>query len=278
MGKYNLHTHTFRCNHAVGDVSDMAEAARAEGYTTLGISEHTILNDDKWRDMRLTFSNVDEYFEAIKKQKEQEEASECGLRILAGLECEPLSEYFGFYKEIKDKYNVDYFIESNHFFPYEGGYICASGERFDVQKKIKAYAECSVKGMETGMFFCLGHPDMFMAEKERWDAYTADVMRDLIRASIQYKVPLEINLNGYRKGLVRRGLNLRYQYPVEEFWAIAASEGAEVIIGVDAHMPRNFAMSYPELNLMIKKYNFNILDEQTVLSRLKVEKCGREHG
>jgi len=270
MGRYNLHTHTYRCRHASGDIPELIEVAKENGYTTLGISEHTVLSDEKWPDMRLGKDDVDEYFSCIEKNRLKEEAKFDGIKLLAGLECEPLEEYFSFYKEIKDKYKVDFLLMANHFFLYEGRYITAFDDRFDIQRKIKVYAEHIIKGMESGLFYYLAHPDIFMTTKERWDSYSESVMKDLMQAAKQYNMPMEINLNGFKKGKVRRGLNLRYMYPFEEFWELAAKEGIDVVIGVDAHTPRIFAQDFPDCNAMLEKYDFNLLTEEDILARIDV--------
>lgn len=267
-----MHTHTFRCNHAVGDIPELIEAARESGYTTLGFSEHTILSDQKWAEIRLVQENVEEYFTLIDRQREIEAAKPEGMRIYSGMECESLDEYFSFYQEIVEQYHVDYLLGSNHFFPYEGTYMGVCDDRYDVQKKIKGYADYIIKGIESGLFLYIAHPDMLMAGKERWDPYIRSVMKEMMQAAKQHQVALEINLNGYRKGKVRKGLNLRYQYPFEEFWALAAEEQVDVVIGVDAHSPRNFAVTYPELEAMLKQYSLKLLDEEEIVRRIEAGK------
>ncbi len=269
MEQYNLHTHTFRCQHAIGDIPDYIEAARSAGYTTLGFSEHTYLPDGKWANVRLEPERVEEYFSLIRKHQEIEAQRPDGMRILAGLECEPLKEYFGFYQELKEQYNLDYMIAGNHFFSYEGGYVTTFEDRYDVQKKIKAQMQGIIDGIESGLFFYVAHPDMFMSSKERWDSYTAGAAKEMIAVAKAHNMPLEINLNGYKKGLVRVGLNLRYQYPYEAFWELVAKEGADVVIGVDAHSPRSFAVEYPALQALLQEYDLHILHQEDVLARLK---------
>ena len=38
--KFNLHTHTWRCGHAVGEDSEYIENAIVAGFECLGFSEH----------------------------------------------------------------------------------------------------------------------------------------------------------------------------------------------------------------------------------------------
>ena len=272
MEKYNFHTHTFRCGHAVGDIPEIIEAAREAGYETLGFSEHTYLPDGRWASVRLKPEDAEGYFSLIRKHQALEQEKIDGMRILAGLECEPVKEYFSFYKELKEKYNLDYMIAGNHFFPYEGQIISAFDDRYDVQKKIKTYMQCIIDGIESGLFFYVAHPDMFMSSKERWDSYTEGAAKEMMAVAKAHHVPLEINLNGYKKGLVRVGLNLRYHYPFDAFWELAAKEGVDVVIGVDAHTPRSFSMQYPALDELLQKYDLHLLHQDAVLARLEGKK------
>ncbi|HOV64555.1 MAG TPA: PHP domain-containing protein, partial [Spirochaetia bacterium] len=57
----NLHTHTYRCKHAVGDVPDYLTCAEAAGITTLGFSDHTPYPDGRWKDLRMDYSELDDY-------------------------------------------------------------------------------------------------------------------------------------------------------------------------------------------------------------------------
>lgn len=53
-------------------------------------------------------------------------------------------------------------------------------------------------------------------------------MRRLAKVLKEYNMPIEINVNGYRKKL---------QYPSRHFMEIGMEEGCDFIVGVDAHAP-----------------------------------------
>ena len=61
----NYHTHTYRCQHASGDVEDYCQAAVEQGLQVLGISDHTALPDDRWPNVRMAFSDLPDYTAAI---------------------------------------------------------------------------------------------------------------------------------------------------------------------------------------------------------------------
>ena len=82
------------------------------------------------------------------------------------------------------------------------------------------------RGLNTGMFSCFAHPDLFYFTGEE-TAYRSR-MRRLCREAKACGVPLEYNLLG--AGLGRN-------YPTPAFWEEAAAVGNSVIIGWDAHSP-----------------------------------------
>ena len=65
MLQRNYHTHTYRCQHATGDVIDYAKAAIDGGLTTLGMSDHAALPDNRWNNVRMSMPELDDYEEAI---------------------------------------------------------------------------------------------------------------------------------------------------------------------------------------------------------------------
>ena len=63
MLQRNYHTHTYRCQHATGDVIDYAKAAIEAGLTTLGMSDHAALPDNRWNNVRMSMPELDDYEE-----------------------------------------------------------------------------------------------------------------------------------------------------------------------------------------------------------------------
>ena len=113
----NYHTHTFRCKHADGDVSDYAQAAVDKGLTVLGITDHTPLPDNRWLSIRMGVSALPAYAGAI----DEVQAREPGLTILKGAECEWAPEYHGFFRDVLlGEYRFDYLILGCHFYPLRG--------------------------------------------------------------------------------------------------------------------------------------------------------------
>ena len=85
-------------------------------------------------------------------------------------------------------------------------------------------------GMETGAFSCVAHPDLFCFEGP--DRVYGEEMTRLCETAKALDIPLEINVLGLRTGRC---------YPNERFWPIAKALGCRVVLGSDAHDPRDVA-------------------------------------
>ena len=105
------HTHTFRCQHATGEVVDYARAAAAAGLARLGAADHTPLPDGRWGSVRMRLEELPAYEAAVAAARR--EVPE--LRVLQGMECDVGAEYFSWYRDTFLARGYDYLIASVHF-------------------------------------------------------------------------------------------------------------------------------------------------------------------
>ena len=227
--KTNYHTHTTRCMHATGDDEDYVLSAIKGGYRILGFSDHTPwkYRTDYVADMRMLPEELPGYVESLKTLREKYHDR---IDIRIGLECEYFPQYIHWLKEQTKKYQLDYIIFGNHHyhtdekFPYFGHHT-------DSRDMLELYEESAIEGMESGLFSCLAHPDLFMRSYPKFDHHCTTISRHICRTAARLNVPLEYNI-GYVAYNEAHGLST---YPCPEFWRIAANEGCTAIIGLDAH-------------------------------------------
>ena len=113
--------------------------------------------------------------------------------------------------------------------------------------------------MSTGLFSYVAHPDYFVRLFAEYDPIIDKFTRMICKASLQYDVPLEMNLSGVRSWYLKEK-NLHYPNP--HFWRIAGEMGVKTVIGVDAHDPTDFSMSnYNYAFELIDKYQINFLKD-----------------
>ncbi len=213
----NYHTHTERCNHAVGSDEAYIQSAIQGGYTTLGFSDHTPwpFTDGYRSPIRMQLGELDWYVESLRalgrKYSDQ-------IEIKVGLECEYYPDYIEWLKEQKERLQLDYLLFGNHY-PYtERGslYFARASSHAD----LRLYLESSIKAMESGLFDCFAHPELFMRGYARVDSYCRSVFGELASAARDLGVVMELNTS---------------MLFVKELWEIVAREEPKVIVGMDAH-------------------------------------------
>lgn len=224
--KVNLHTHTVRCNHAVGADEEYVLAAIEGGYDILGFSDHTPLpyDTDFYNSDKMRLDELDGYIESITSLKEKYKDQ---IQIVMGLECEAVERCFPYLRQVRQK--MDYLILGNH----------GDKEHEDFLGNIRTpellwhYLETAVKGMETGLFLYLAHPDLMLRSYPVFDEEAKKVSRELCREANRLKIPVEYNLTC----ATADALPLPLGYPCRGFWEIAAEENVRAVVGVDAHAP-----------------------------------------
>ena len=77
------------------------------------------------------------------------------------------------------------------------------------------YEESAIEGMESGLYNCLAHPDLFMRSYPKFDHHCATISRHICRTAARLNIPLEYNI-GYVAYNEEHGLNT---YPCPNFVA-----------------------------------------------------------
>ena len=222
--KVNLHTHTWRCNHAEGNEKQYVENALKAGLEVLGFADHTpyIFAGDYYSGFRMAMEQLPGYVDTVLMLREEYAGR---IEIPLGLETEFYPRHFEELLSRLRDYPMDYLILGQHFVgneydaPYNG---LASRD----ESLLRQYVRQSCDAMNTGLFTYFAHPDLIH--------YTGDEkifrhhMRDICREANSCGMPLEFNLLGLAGGR---------HYPARAFWEMAAEEGCTVILGRDAHSP-----------------------------------------
>jgi len=170
---------------------------------------------------------------ATMRELKKQYAGKIDLKI--GFECEYFPAYMGWLAEMKDAMRLDYLILGNH---YDGS--DETGMYFGNAKtaaELRRYVEMTVKGVESGLFAYLAHPDLFMRRYGKFDENCRAAAHDLCQMCRENNLPMEYNLHDrYRLGELNRD-----GYPHPAFFEIAYDEDVNVIIGVDAHEPEELS-------------------------------------
>lgn len=255
---YNFHTHTARCNHATGTDEEYIQRAIACGIKDMGFSEHIPLciGDGHRSTYRVPAHQVEDYMNSVSALREKYKGQ---INLHIGFEMEYYPTHFDEMVASARSYGAEYLLLGQHF-------NCARGEwpdAFAVTKGsedpdlLTEYTDRVVAGIESGLFTYVAHPDVFNYTGDDMDLYRQQALR-ICEASLEYNVPLEINLLGIRS---------KRAYPRDEFWAVAGQVDCPVTFGFDAHKAEHAydEASLPVAEELVRKFNLNYIGRPTLV-------------
>lgn len=254
----NYHTHTHRCNHAIGRERDYIENALSGSMEMLGFSDHTpyIFSGGYYSSFRMRPVQLAGYVQTIEELRREYRGR---IELLTGLETEYYPKHFSELLAFLRDFPIDYLILGQHFIEneYDAPYCgLVTGEKSVVLR----YCSQSMEAMNTGVFTYFAHPDLIHYRGD-WKFYQESV-RPMCAEAKRCGLPLEINLLGIREGR---------HYPNRYFWEVAAEEGCEVILGCDAHSPQSVYVPEAEKKALAlaKEFGLKVLEKVELRSIYK---------
>jgi histidinol-phosphatase (PHP family) len=217
---YNLHTHTYRCQHASGDVMDYVRIAEAGGCQVLGFADHTPRPDGFNANGRMGVDQLPDYRAAVIAAR-----SQTSMRILLGMECEWEPALKGFYQDM----GCQYLIGSVHLYD-------PTASDFNIH----AYTEKVIATIRAGIFAFIGHPDQFWFAPRQWTDEVDRCAEAICKEASWRKVPLEMNGNRIWDASGPEGT-----WPF--FWDMARRHGCKIVINSDAHEPAKVLQNYSRM-------------------------------
>ena len=249
----NYHTHTYRCNHAVGEDREYVETAIRRGLKVLGFSDHVPMAfpDGRESRFRVPLGLLEDYVTSVLALKEEYKQD---IDVRLGFEAEYYPDLFESMLTLIAPYPVEYLLLAQHF--NDSSETVYNPSRPGSRGALSTYVDRVVAGMETGKFSCVAHPDLFYFTGPE-AAYRAEMGR-LCRRARELDMPLEINILGMRTDRC---------YPCDSFWPLAKAEGCKVVLGCDAHAPKDVAD--PDQLRRAQSYaaRFGIVPEQDMALR-----------
>lgn len=246
----NYHTHTPRCNHAWGTENEYVECALEAGLQILGFSDHSpyVFPGSYYSHFRMRPELLEDYVSTVLSVREQYKGR---IRTPLGLELEYYPTLLPQLLPILKDQPMDYLILGQHCLGdevndhYSGWATAEKGH-------LERYCSQAIDAMQTGLFTYFAHPDLLNYVGED-DAFYRQQMRRICREAKECGIPLEINLLGMLEGK---------HYPCDRFWEVAAEENCDVVLGRDAHKPRQLLEEqYERRGLkMVSRFGLNLLE------------------
>lgn len=235
MLKTNYHTHTYRCKHCMGNDERMVQTAIEAGTDIMGFSDHNpwpFYPQDFDSRVRMEPEYFAEYCASVHRLQKKY-ASEIELHL--GIEAEYYPHHMDCLKELVESSQIEYVILGNHFPEPKYGESPESfyfGRNCVLPDHLEEYCESTIKGIESGYYCYVAHPDLFMRCYPVFDEKCAAISQRICAAAAKHNALLEYNLSGF---WYAREHHLESCFPYPDFWKIAADYHIRAIIGYDAH-------------------------------------------
>lgn len=237
---YNIHSHTRRCGHAVGEDYEYIDAAIEAGIKQLGFSDHIMLPGVPQEGIRGNYSQLGEYISSINYFKDLHKGQ---IDIRVGFEAEWYGDQFDdYYRYLRSRPDVDYMILGQHCFLNA---LKRPQWYTDLKRpeRIDRYCEDLIAGMRSGLFACVAHPDIYVRWNGAFDERSKEIAHLIAKTAEELHIPLELNCAPSRANPAYVCSEDTLSYPCPQFWDIVAQYDVDVVIGVDAHNPNDYAIT-----------------------------------
>lgn len=227
----NYHTHTWRCHHAEGSEREYVERAIEAGLEILGFADHApyIYPRGYVASYKMLPSQLEGYVDTVLSLRREYQGQ---IDIRLGLEAEYFPALWDDFLRLLEPYPIEYLILGQHFLENEYDDPVYCGNSTGSSERLHRYCTQCMEALETGRYLYFAHPDLLpFTGADEW--YESEMIQ-LCRFCREKNIPLEMNLMGLRHGRA---------YPRELFWRIAAREGNVVILGSDAHRPKEVCLT-----------------------------------
>lgn len=218
----NYHTHTRWCKHATGEIEDYIEAAIGAGLKELAITEH-VPHKDNLDARRIQWEEFAAYDQALESAIQKYRTD---IRVIKGFECEYYPEALDTYQMFKEQFGYKLLILGQHRSGKNREY-----DNFAVktEREMQIYADEVCKGLETGLFTFLAHPELALqGYPYAWDEACERVMRQIYSMCEHRNIPVEINANGFWD---------HRAYPSRDALILSKEYKLRYLINSDAHRP-----------------------------------------
>lgn len=238
MQKFNYHQHTYRCGHADLDISDEEYVKEyiKMGFKKVAFTDHCPEKNeiDKRPNMRMKYSQKDEYINSIKELKEKYRDI---IEIETGYEVEYLPGEENNLLELKEE--TDKIVLGQHFVYDDNKELKEFHHNKFEDKLIIRYAEYIEEAMKLNLPDIIAHPDLYMLAREEFGIVESKAAHMICKSAEKYQIPLEINLNRIfsKRAFLedKKKIINNVGYPYKEFWNIVKDYNVKVLYGIDVH-------------------------------------------
>ncbi len=273
MGYEDWHTHNSLCKHAIGTIEDYVKKAIELDLNVIGISDHfpyeyliseiPSLEQIPYERYAMTLNDVDGYIKQLEQLREKYQGQ---IKLRFAFEI----DYFENQDHILNRYlknyigKLDYIYGSVHvlfgkvgIFAFDDGRFLNKYKEYDVNDEVYLEFYTTLQDMIKSPTFELDIVTHFDLPK-KFDKRVENkklIMEKVIETLELIKkrnLTVEINTSGLRK-------EVNEQYPSEEIIREMYDLDIPILLGSDAHQPKEIAYRFKETTNLLKRVGYNQL-------------------
>ncbi len=217
-----FHVHSWRCGHAE-DISDQTyiEKAIEMGADSIVFTDHAPFPGNPFKN-RMNIEQLSEYITTLSSLKDKYIRQ---IVVHIGLEMEYLPSFDDYYESLLENSKIELLLLGQHHFEIAPNHYSFEKDfSLDKTKRTLGIMMAQIRGIESGYFKVIAHPDRCMRDLRFWDDDIERISKELIAAAIDKNVILERNSSSMRK---------KNEY-WPEFWNLVPPD-TSTISGCDAH-------------------------------------------
>lgn len=214
---YAFHIHTSRCRHAsLEPAEEYVKAALEFGCKSITFTDHAPFPKNPFSG-RMRMEELDAYEQEL-LELQQKYAGKIAVTI--GLEVEYLPEYYSYYKELYERF--DLLLLGQHHTSFLAGHYTYE-KMIPEEKRYLRLSESIPEAIKTGIFAVVAHPERSFHEDCEWTDADAKMRDEIFDAALKHGAALEWNAALVENGKMH-----------ERFWE-SVPEEIQMVYGVDAH-------------------------------------------
>ncbi len=243
----DLHNHTKRCNHAIGECSEYIEAAINNKIDIFGFACHAPMKfDEKYR---MNLCEVESYISEIAILREKYHNM---IDIKIGFEVDYIKGKEHLIESKIINSNVDFLVGSVHFlndWGFDNPEFLSEYNKIDIDEVWIAYLESIESMAQCGLFDIVGHFDLLKIFNNKPKLHLNKYIHNALDSIKDNNMALEINTAGLRKPI-------KEIYPSEEILTMAYKKSIPITFSSDAHTPDQVGYKKSEAVVLAKKVGF----------------------
>jgi histidinol-phosphatase (PHP family) len=254
---FDCHMHTHLCGHAQGRPEDYVAHAAENRIELITFTCHIPIEGQGFlqEGIRMNHSQLPRYRELVDRAKSLGQT--LGVEVLYGIEAEifPVEERLTSMRSLLAEEPFDFVLGSlHHQLPIFRKWLFDKSYLSD-KEIIKSYFESLTRGIETGFYHSLAHPDVIRiygtVNRFEPEDYKPEIMA-FLEALSENDVCMEVNTSGLAKGVYKL-----HPDPLILKWA--QSMNVNLTIGSDSHQPDQVGRFFPETIELLQETGFRYL-------------------